>query len=177
MGKTIDKILSFVERQLPGILLLLSVIVLFINVVLRYLFHAATTWAEEAIRYAIIWITFVGSSLCARKSSHVGIDIFVDMLSGKRKKIALALAQFISALFTALCTLFSWQIFLMVLRTGQRSPAMLMPMAIVYFAMPLGFFLTTTRFVQVGVRILKTPVEKLGGKPQSANDIDLSQLN
>jgi C4-dicarboxylate transporter DctQ subunit len=173
----LDGILSFLERQLPGILLLLSVVVLFINVLLRYLFHAATSWAEEAIRYTIIWITFVGSSLCARKSSHVGIDIFAEALAPRWKKIVLFCSQITPALFTALCAVFSWQIFMMVLRTGQRSPAMLMPMAIVYFAMPLGFFLTTIRFVQAGLRILKAPNGKSEEKPQSAGDIDLSRLN
>ena len=177
MWKLIDKILSFVECQFPGVLLLLSVIVLFVNVVLRYFFHAATSWAEEAIRYVIIWITFVGSSLCAKKASHVGIDIFVGLLPGRAKKFVLVFSQAIPALFTAFCTVFSWQIFLMVLRTNQRSPAMLMPMAIVYFAMPLGFSLTTIRFLQNGVRVLKTPSGGLEEQIQSADKIDLSRLN
>jgi len=66
---------------------------------------------------------------------------------------------------------------MMVLRTGQRSPAMLMSMAVVYFSMPLGFFLTTIRFIQVGIRILKTPVEKFEENSQGAEAIDLSRLN
>jgi C4-dicarboxylate transporter DctQ subunit len=177
LWKTVDKVLSFVECQVPGILLLISVIVLFVNVLLRYFFHAATSWAEEAIRYVIIWITFVGSSLCAKKASHVGIDIFVELLPSKGKKFLLVFAQIIPALFTVFCTVFSWQIFLMVLRTNQRSPAMLMPMAIVYFAMPLGFFLTTIRFLQNSVRILKTPAGELKEQAQTTDKIDLSRLN
>jgi len=106
LWKTIDRILSFAEMQVPGILLLLSVIVLFVNVLLRYFFRAATSWAEEAIRYTIVWITFLSCSLCARRGSHPGIDIVAEALSNKGKKKVLVFSQFVPAVFTALCTFF-----------------------------------------------------------------------
>ena len=176
MWKKIDTILSGFEGYLTGFLLLASTLVLFVNVFLRYVFHSSTTWAEEAIRYAIIWVTFVGSSICARKGSHVGIDLFAQVMPPIGKKIVLALGQIISAIFMGFCTIYGWQMFMLMMSTGQKSPAMLMPMAIVYFAMPLGFLLTTVQFIAAAVRAIRsTPEEEEG--PQAADEIDLSRLN
>ena len=62
MWNKIDKVLFGFEGYLTGLLLLGSTLLLFVNVFLRYVFHSSTTWAEEAIRYAIIWVTFIGSA-------------------------------------------------------------------------------------------------------------------
>ena len=175
MWNKIDKGLSGFEGYLTGFLLLASTLVLFINVFLRYLFHSSTTWAEEAIRYAIIWVTFIGSSICARKGSHVGIDLFAQAMPPLGKKIVLAAGQFISAIFMALCTVYGWQMFALMLQTGQKSPAMMMPMAVVYFSMPLGFALTTVQFVAAGIKTLRKKPEEM--EESDADKIDLSRLN
>jgi C4-dicarboxylate transporter DctQ subunit len=176
MWKKIDRVLGGFEGYLTGSLLLACTIVLFVNVVMRYFFHAASQWAEEAIRYAIVWVTFVGGSICARKGSHVGIDLFAQAIPPLGKKIVLAAGQFVAAIFMAMSTVFGWQMFQLMVTTGQKSPAMLMPMSIVYFSMPLGFALTTIQSVAAVVRVLRANPNDDNG-PQSADDIDLSRLN
>ena len=57
------KILDRVEDVFCAASLLLTALVLFANVVLRYVFSASTSWAEELIRYLMIWITFIGGSI------------------------------------------------------------------------------------------------------------------
>ena len=47
--------------------ILLTTVVLFVNVVLRYGFSASTSWAEELIRYLMIWITFIGGCVWNRE--------------------------------------------------------------------------------------------------------------
>ena len=80
MLNKIDKVLTHVENAITGSLFIASLLVLGWNIIMRKVFHNASTWAEEAIRYAIIWVTFVGSSQCAKSGNHVGIDILVEAL-------------------------------------------------------------------------------------------------
>lgn len=176
MWKKIDKALSGFEGYLTGFLLMFCTVVLFVNVILRYLFQSSTTWAEEAIRYAMIWVTFIGSSICARKGSHVGIDLFAQAIPPLGKKIVLATGQFVAAIFMLLCTIYGWQMFLLMVQTGQKSPAMMMPMSIVYFSMPLGFALTTLQSFAAGVRVLRAKPQD-DNTPKSLEEIDLSRLN
>lgn len=90
MLNKIDKVLTHVENAITGSLFIASLLVLGWNIIMRKVFHNASTFAEEAIRYAIIWVTFVGSSQCAKSGNHVGIDILVEALpKGCRKKVCL----------------------------------------------------------------------------------------
>lgn len=178
MWKKIDKALFLVEGYLPGFLLLGATLLLFVNIVLRYAFQSSTTWAEEVIRYAIVWVTFIGCSLCAQRGSHVGIDLFAQALPEKGKRAILAFGQFSSALFMAFSAWYGYQLFSMVLALNQKSPAMMMPMAVVYISMPIGFTLSSFRFIQAGIKILVAPeIMSQTDTPQSADQIDLSRLN
>lgn len=171
----INKALMGIEDSVNGFLLLSATIVLFINVIMRYVFHSASTWAEEAIRYAIIWVTFFGGSICVRNKMHVGIDIFVMYAPKLLKKILSAFAQLTGAIFTGFVTYYGWQITVLVIETAQKSPAMLMPMWIVYISMPIGSALMTIRFLAMAWAILTEKSDE-GQDLEKQNDLDLSRL-
>lgn len=146
--KQIDKILSRFEEGLTGFLLIITTLILFSNVVLRYGFSSSPTWAEEVIRYGMIWVTFIGGSICARNKLHVGIDIFLSYFKPLPRLILEVTAELLSALFCAILTYLSYLNTMLVFETVQRSPALMMPIWIVYIAMPIGAFLMTVRFIQ-----------------------------
>ena len=171
MLKRIDKILTDFEEVLNGSFLIAATLLLFVNIVLRYFFHSATTWAEEAIRYAMIWITFFGGSICARNKMHVGIDIFAQMAPPVLKKIMLVTAQLSAALFTALLTIYSFELTMLLVETSQKSPALMMPMWIVYVSMPLGGALMTIRFIVAAYKVYKEKPDDV-----EADELDLSRL-
>lgn len=171
----ISKVLTAIEDSVNGLLLLAATIVLFINVIARYAFHNASTWAEEAIRYAIVWVTFFGGSICVRNKMHVGIDIFVMYAPKTLRRILSAFAQFSGAVFTAFVTYYGWQITLLVVETAQKSPAMLMPMWMVYISMPIGSALMTIRFLAMAWAILTGQDEEASAIGQQG-EIDLSRL-
>jgi len=171
----INKVLTGIEDSVNGILLLAATIVLFINVIARYAFHNASTWAEEAIRYAIVWVTFFGGSICVRNKTHVGIDIFVMYAPAMLKRVLSAFAQLTGAVFTAFVTYYGWQITQLVIETAQKSPAMLMPMWVVYISMPLGSLLMTIRFLATAWAILTGKDEEASAADKQGT-IDLSRL-
>ena len=56
------------------------------NVVLRYANRyfvelPTISWAEEAIRYGIIWTTFLAAANAFRRESHFGVDIIFRVKS------------------------------------------------------------------------------------------------
>lgn len=80
MLNKLEKGLTHAENAVNGFLILAGVLVLFVNIIARAVFHNASSWAEEAIRYAIIWVTFFGGSQCAKAGNHVGIDLVIQVL-------------------------------------------------------------------------------------------------
>lgn len=59
MLNKLEKGLTHAENAVNGFLILAGVLVLFVNIIARAVFHNASSWAEEAIRYSIIWVTFL----------------------------------------------------------------------------------------------------------------------
>ena len=63
-------------------LALMSLIVI-IQVFSRYVFNFSFVWAEELVRYLMIWMVMFGAALVQSKNEHIRIDFF-PMLAGAR---------------------------------------------------------------------------------------------
>ncbi len=61
---------------------LMSVIVI-VQVFSRYVFNFSFVWAEELVRYLMIWMVMFGAALVQSKNEHIRIDFF-PMLAGAR---------------------------------------------------------------------------------------------
>lgn len=155
MLRRLATIWSAFEEGLSAMLMLSSTLILFVNVLLRYIFHSSTTWAEEVIRYSIIWVAFVGGSLCARQGEHIGIELFTTLLPPKANKALRVLANLIAAVFVAIFAVYAFGLTMQIVQLNQRSPAVYMPMWIVYSSMPLGGFLMAVRFLELAYKTWK----------------------
>ncbi len=69
------------------------VIMVFGNVVLRYLFNDGLISSEELSRFLFIWITFLGAVVTFRENGHLGLDSIVRKLSLNGKKIAFTISN------------------------------------------------------------------------------------
>lgn len=143
------KTLSKIEEYFIGIGVLVITLILFLNVVLRYVFNSSIEWSEEFTRYGVVWITFIGSSVCIYKGAHLGIDSFIVYLENKGLKFHKLIINFVALAFSLLFLFFSLKITLQVYHSGQVSPNLGIPMVYVYAAMPIGGALMSIRFMQL----------------------------
>src|SRR5258708_19247305 len=81
----------------------LMAIMVFGNVVLRYVFNSGITISEEASRMLFISLTFLGAIVAMRDKAHIGVDSMVKHLPVLGKMIS-AIASDIMVL--ACCALF-----------------------------------------------------------------------
>src|SRR5689334_25384467 len=61
MPKAFDKLLLSANRGAVIALLAAMAIMVFANVALRFLTDHSILWVEEASRYAMVWLTFIGA--------------------------------------------------------------------------------------------------------------------
>lgn len=78
----------FLERLESNVCILLlfgmtSVVIL--QVFSRYLFNYSFVWAEELVRYLMIWMVLIGAALVQSKNDHIRIDL-LPMLVGPRER-------------------------------------------------------------------------------------------
>jgi len=144
--KAIDKIIYFFLVLLMAVMSILGVF----QVVGR-LVGVVPSWTEEAIRFLFIWASCVGAAIGIKEHIHIGIDILVNLLPFVARKVVDIVVQLGLIAFDVFIIKFGFD---MVARTmTQASPALRLPMAYVYLAVPvmgiLGLYYSIFEIVRI----------------------------
>jgi len=115
---------------------LVMVVVILLQVFLRYVVRASLPWSEELARYLMVWIGLAGASLALREGRHVGVTLLVDRTRGMLRRLLTGVALVV--VFWFLWLMLSEGVRLLGYIWLQRSPAMDLPMVIPYAAIPVG---------------------------------------
>ncbi len=148
--KVVLKIVNNVEYLFLACLMIATTALLFTNVMLRYFFDSALFWAEETLRYCIVWITFIGTATCIREQKHISLDVLMTVLRRKNKRILTGFVQGAVTLSSLVLLYLSFEFVMKIKISGQVSATIGgVPMYIIYSCIPLGFLLTSIRSIQV----------------------------
>ena len=151
------RLLSFVETYFTGILMLVTSLMIFLQVILRYVFSYSIIWAEEFARYGIVWFVFLGSSLAVREGKHASVDVLIRLLPGKPQKVFDILDIAISILFLAVVLWFGGRMVVRIRQIGNITPALQIPMYIPYLAIPIGALMMIYRYVEKLIEVIRAP--------------------
>jgi len=107
-----------------------------LGVLFRYVLKAPLPWSEELARYLMVWGASLGASVAYREGTHIAITILVDKVHGMTGKVITWVTQVIVIIFM---TVIMIEGFVLIIKlSGQTSPAMEIPMAWPYLAIPVG---------------------------------------
>lgn len=131
----------FVQANAWALIVMLSLMTLIVgsNIGLRYLTGQSLSWADEAARYLMIWMTFSGAGLALRYGGHVAITNLQEQLPTRGQQVMRAM------LALGLLLFFGYMVHVGI-QYAQRmqfqvTPALRLPFLYVYTAMPVGFSL------------------------------------
>jgi TRAP-type C4-dicarboxylate transport system permease small subunit len=143
MMKSISRVLNGVDQVLAkgegiALILILSVmtLVVFLQVVFRYVLGRPLDWSEEMARYLFVWLSILGAALGVQKGGHFGLDFLQRMMPGPGERFVRILVHFLIG-GVVLVILFQG-ITLVLMTVPQESPAMSMSMAWAYASLPTG---------------------------------------
>lgn len=153
------KVIDRLEEVFISLSILIATLLVLVNVILR-LMGSGITWSEELIRYLLIWVTFVGMSVCARQREHVSIEFIPQMLKAQTHKILMIFIQFTSLIFSIILTLYSFQLLRFNIETGQVTPGLGLPFYLIYLVIPLSGMLLIVRYSQELIKLfVQKPLE------------------
>jgi TRAP-type transport system small permease protein len=111
-------------------------LLVFVNVVTRYVFNHSIIWVEELTQYEMIWVAYLGAGLALREGRHVAVDTLQDLLpEWSRRWLRTGIAAAIVVFMVVLAVLglrivaFTWD---------QETPVMNLPTGLPYLAVPIG---------------------------------------
>lgn len=164
-SKTLADRLVWLEDNILAVLVFAITILLFVNVLLRYgsryLSLPTISWAEEAIRYGIIWTTFLAAANAFRRESHFGVDVIFRVKSAPFVKLIRLLDDAGCFIFCGFVLYYGVQMVSFNMGGGQISPSLKLPLWLVYSVIPLSGGMSMIFIARNFIRKLKTPAEVL----------------
>ena len=87
------------------VLLLANVLILMLlQIVMRYVFNNPLTWSEEIARLSLFWMAFLGAVIAVREKSHLCVDLVVHAFPEKLSKIVTIITDLlVLAFLVGLC--------------------------------------------------------------------------
>lgn len=145
--QTFERYFLAANRWVLIVLLAAMSVIIFANVVLRYVTHDSLEWAEEVARYLMIWLTFLGAGPVLRYGGHIAVENLQDALPSQA---AVAVRCVVAALLFAFFGFMVWYGWLYMQRTMfQMTPVTQIPFAYVYSAMMFGGVLLIVHFLLI----------------------------
>ena len=91
------KTLDIIEKILChaiGVLFLFMTLLVFINILSRYVFHNPLAWSEEIARFMMVWICFLGAAVCSKREEHLKMGFsLAKLISPQFDKLVLFLLE------------------------------------------------------------------------------------
>ncbi len=144
--------LRFLNKRFEELILVPSlvftVILVFSQVVMRYVFQSSLYWSEELARYLFVWQTWLGASLAVREASHIRIEAIKVYLSKKAQRKLDWLVFIIWITFCIFLTVKSSELTSRLFQSMQLSSALRLPMGWAYLSVPVGCILMSFRLCQ-----------------------------
>lgn len=156
--KMLDRVNALAEYAVCA-LLAVMVVVVFLQVIFRFVIRSSLPWSEEMARYLMVWIVFLGASIGVKRKSHIGVEALVSLLPDTLRRWTSILVHAFSCVFFAFMIHYGRAILRVV--GFQLSPAMEISMAIPYSAVFAGGALM---FVHCFFQMLEQILGALSGK-------------
>ena len=90
-----------IEEIVASLLFIVTLVLVIINVLTRYVFRTGIPWAEEMATSCFVWTAFIGSAACYKMRAHVGVDILVNKLPLRTQNVVKIIVDIMMAFLCA----------------------------------------------------------------------------
>ena len=146
------RLLAILDRNAERWALLVFYTLLFvtmaIEVVRRELFAYSSIWGEEIVRYAFIYLAWIGAASAVRERAHIRIDVLFHYLSNRGKAALYILGDVVMLALACMAVYLSFETVEISWRFGSVSHGLRVSMGWFLMAVPIGFSLMTFRLIQ-----------------------------
>ncbi|WEM45829.1 TRAP transporter small permease (plasmid) [Photobacterium sp. DA100] len=144
-----------IEEILASIAISITVLVVIVNVVLRYGFVFVVPWSEELSVVCFIWAVYLGISSCYKHKLHMGVDVVVALLPPKAKRPFKFLVSLFLLALNILMAVLSYQYTML---SNKVTPVMGMSYFTINGVLFISFALMalhTVKFIIEDINVLK----------------------
>jgi TRAP-type C4-dicarboxylate transport system permease small subunit len=156
---TLKKILKWlddnIELYLCVFLMSAMTLLIFVQVVMRYVFNNSLSWSEELARYIFIWLIYIGISYGCKLRKHIKIDAALYLFPKKVRPYVILLGDILFLVFAIYIVRTGYTYSMDQIKYGTRSAALKIPFQYIYMSTVVGFGLAAIRQIQTIIYRIK----------------------
>lgn len=142
MFEAVDKLANRISKVALALITVLGMLMLLITIVsvfFRYVLSNSLQWAEEVLKIMLVWFGLLSVGVIAYRREHVGVTIFKEHMPKKVQRGFELAGQILLLAISA--AMFFIGISLVRKSGAQLTPALRIPYAVGYVAIPFSFAL------------------------------------
>jgi len=144
--------LSLIDRNAEKWALLvfytMLVVTMAVEVLRREVFAWSSIWGEEVVRYAFIYLAWIGAAAAVKERAHIRIDVLFNYVSPQVKTMLYILGDLAMLAISVLALWLSFESVEVSWKFGSVSHGLRVSMVWFLMAVPIGFSLIIFRLVQ-----------------------------
>lgn len=167
MPRILDALNRNAERWLLLVFYVMLVVTMFVEVLRRELMSYSSIWGEEIVRYAFIYLAWVGAAAAVRERGHIRIDVITQYVGRRVKAVLYIFGDLV--MFAVAVIAFYWSLEAVLVSAEFGSVTHGLRISQVWFlsAVPIGFGLVIFRLVQ---SLLRDVNDLRSGRPVYEGD-------
>lgn len=144
--------LELLNRNLERLALLffytMLVATMAVEVVRREVFAYSSIWGEEIVRYAFIYLVWIGAASAVRERAHIRIDVIFNYISPRSKSVLYIFGDLVMLAISVISVWWSLENVFVSWKFGSVSHGLRLSMVWFFAAVPIGFSLLIFRLIQ-----------------------------
>ena len=165
--KAFDKITVFLSKAVDMLCFVgyaVVLVVLFVQILARYLFKYGIVWTDEFSRYIMVWLVLLCSATLVREKGHIRMTVLESFFPEKYQRWF----DFVIHIFIIVFSVVVFRYSLVTLKFAARavSSNMRIPMTWIYASFTVSMFIMALNAIFNALSILlrrdKSPIDKEG---------------
>ncbi|MFT6773392.1 MAG: C4-dicarboxylate transporter DctQ subunit [Paracoccaceae bacterium] len=140
------------ERWALLVFYTLLVVTMAVEVLRREIFAYSSIWGEEVVRYAFIYLAWVGAAAAVKERAHIRIDVIFVYFPPRGKALLYIFGDLVMLFVAVVALWWSFETVSVSWKFGSVSHGLRVSMVWFLAAVPLGFALMVFRLMQSLVR-------------------------
>ena len=139
------RLLNKTEEAVICLLLALTTLLVFVDVIMRFGFNTGFMWTQELTLHMSAWFVLFGASYGIKAGSHIGVDAFVKLFPRTGRRVLSAIGCLLGLSYCGLILYGSWIYLGKVKRIGIELEDLPIPAWIAHGMLIVGFVFLSIR--------------------------------
>lgn len=136
------------ERWALLVFYTLLVVAMSVEVIRREAFSYSSIWGEEIVRYAFIYLAWIGAASAVRERAHIRIDVVMHYLGPRAKALMYIFGDLVMFLVALVALYWSFETVAVSWKFGSVTDGLRISKVWFLAAVPIGFALLIVRLIQ-----------------------------